>query len=403
MNGEVSGETMKRIYLDNAATTHVKEEVLQAMLPYFGEVYGNPSSLHACGREAYAPVSRARESVAAAVHADEREIYFTSGGTESDNWAIKGAARANRKKGSHLITTAVEHHAVLDSFRYLEKNGFDVTYLPADSYGMVHPQQLAEAIKDQTILVSVMLANNEIGTIMPIKELAAVAKEKGVLFHTDAVQAVGHIPVAVADLGVDMLSMSAHKFHGPKGVGALYIKKGTRIEKYMHGGAQERNLRAGTENVPGIVGMGKAIAVAGRDMDKNTRRIQLLRDRLIEAVLRDIPYTKLNGHPKTRLPNNINFSFEFIEGEALLVSLDLKGVLASSGSACTSGSFEPSYVLIATGVPPERAQGSVRLTLGEDNTEEEIDYTIEAIKETVNRLREISSLFAQKEGETKYV
>ncbi|ADQ05003.1 cysteine desulfurase NifS [Caldicellulosiruptor owensensis OL] len=383
----------KIIYFDHAATTPLKKEVLDEMMPYLTEQYGNPSTIYKLGREAKRAVELARERVAKALNADIQEIYFTSGGTESDNWALKGVAFANRDKGKHIITTTIEHHAVLHPLKYLEGLGFEVTYVPVEPDGIIDPQKIKEAIRNDTILISVMLANNEIGTIQPVKEIAKIAKEKGIVIHTDAVQAVGQIPVDVKDLGVDLLSLSAHKFYGPKGVGALYIKKGTKIHPFSHGGAQERNRRAGTENVAGIVGLGKAIELATQNLSEYAAKLQKLRDKLIDGVLSKIDYVRLNGDRYKRLPNNANFSFEFIEGESLLLMLDMKGIAASSGSACTSGSLDPSHVLLAIGLEHEVAHGSLRITLGEDNTEEDIDYLLEVLPEIVSRLREMSPLY----------
>lgn len=385
---------MNRIYLDNAATTAVAPAVLEAMLPYFTQVYGNPSSIHATGREAHKAVDAARRQVAAAISAQPSEIYFTAGGSESDNWAIKGAAFARKDRGNHIITTAIEHHAVLHTCQWLEKQGFDVTYLPVDEYGMVSPADVEAAITDKTILISVMMANNEIGTIQPIAEIGAIARRRGVLFHTDAVQAMGAIPVDVQALQVDMLSMSAHKFHGPKGVGALYVRKGVKLDVFMAGGAQERGQRAGTENLAGIVGMGKAIELAVAGMADSAARITVLRDKLIKGILERIPDVKLNGHPDLRLPNNINVSVRYIEGEALLLRLDLAGIAASSGSACTSGSLDPSHVLLAIGLPHEIAHGSLRLTLGADTTEADIDAVLDTLPGIVKDLRAMSVLNA---------
>ncbi|ADL42179.1 cysteine desulfurase NifS [Caldicellulosiruptor obsidiansis OB47] len=383
----------KIIYFDHAATTPLKKEVLDEMMPYLTEQYGNPSTIYKLGREAKKAVELARERVAKALNADIQEIYFTSGGTESDNWALKGVAFANKDKGKHIITTTIEHHAVLHPLKYLEGLGFEVTYVPVEPNGIVDPQKIKEAIRNDTILISVMLANNEIGTIQPVKEIAKIAKEKGIIIHTDAVQAVGQIPVDVKDLGVDLLSLSAHKFYGPKGVGALYIRKGTKIHPFSHGGAQERNRRAGTENVAGIVGLGKAIELATQNLSEYAAKLQKLRDKLIDGVLSKIDYVRLNGDRNQRLPNNANFSFEFIEGESLLLMLDMKGIAASSGSACTSGSLDPSHVLLAIGLEHEVAHGSLRITLGEDNTEEDIDYLLEVLPEIVSRLREMSPLY----------
>ncbi len=393
----------QKVYMDHAATTYTKPEVLEEMLPYFTEIFGNPSSVHGFGRQARRALDHARERTAKALNAQPSEIFFTAGGSESDNWAIKGTALANRDKGNHIITTAIEHHAVFDTCKFLEKNGFEVTYLPVDEYGMVAVDQLKEAITDRTILISVMFANNEIGTIQPIEEIGRIARERKIYFHTDAVQAVGNVPIDVEKLNIDMLSLSAHKFYGPKGVGALYIKRGVKILPYIHGGAQERNRRAGTENLPGIVGLGKAIELAVENMADHNARLTSMRDRLIREILSRVEYSRLNGHPTKRLPGNANFSFEFIEGEALLLSLDLKGIAGSSGSACTSGSLDPSHVLLAIGLPHEIAHGSLRLTLGDDNTDEDIDYVIEVLPEIVTRLREMSPLFAQNKGGREFV
>ncbi|HAA65051.1 MAG TPA: cysteine desulfurase NifS [Thermoanaerobacter sp.] len=383
---------MDRIYLDNAATTPVDKRVLEAMLPYYSDVFGNPSSLHSHGQEAKKAIEEAREKVAKALGADSEEIYFTSGGSESDNWALKGVAYALKEKGNHIITTEIEHHAVLHTCRYLEKEGFKVTYLPVDEYGLVKPEDLKKAITDKTILVSIMFANNEIGTIEPIEELVKIAHEKNIYFHTDAVQAVGNVPIDVKKLDVDLLSLSAHKIYGPKGVGALYIKKGVKIHSLIQGGTQERNRRAGTENVPGIVGLGEAIELITKNLDSHINKLKFLRDKLINGILEKIPYTRLNGHPTKRLPGNVNVSFEFIDGESLILNLDMAGICASSGSACTSGSLEPSHVLLAIGLSKELARGSLRLTIGKDNTEEDIDKVLEALPQIVKRLRSISQI-----------
>jgi len=380
------------IYLDNAATTPVDKKVLEAMLPYYSDIFGNPSSLHSHGQEAKKAIEEAREKVAKALGADFDEIYFTSGGSESDNWALKGVAYALKEKGNHIITTEIEHHAVLHTCRYLEKEGFKVTYLPVDEYGLVKPEDLKKAITDKTILVSIMFANNEIGTIEPIEELVKIAHEKNVYFHTDAVQAVGNVPIDVKKLDVDLLSLSAHKIYGPKGVGALYIKKGVKIHSLIQGGTQERNRRAGTENVPGIVGLGEAIELITKNLDSHINKLTFLRDKLINGILEKIPYTRLNGHPTKRLPGNVNVSFEFIDGESLILNLDMAGICASSGSACTSGSLEPSHVLLAIGLSKELARGSLRLTIGKDNTEEDIDKVLEALPQIVKRLRSISQI-----------
>ena len=384
---------MERIYLDNAATTRVRPEVAEAVLPAMTETYGNASSVHSFGREAKKAMEKARAQVAAAIGAKKEEIYFTAGGSEADNWAIKGAAHALRKKGLHIITTAIEHHAVLHTCQALEKEGFEVTYLPVDEYGLVTPEQVEAAIRPDTILVSVMAANNEIGTIEPIAEIGAVCRAHKVLFHTDAVQAVGHMPLDVAAMQIDMLSLSGHKFYAPKGVGALYIRTGVRIENLIEGGAQERNRRAGTENVPAIVGMGKAIELITAEMAEENARISGLRDRLIAGILDAIPESRLNGHPTKRLPGNVNVSIRYIEGEALLLSLDMAGIAASSGSACTSGSLDPSHVLLAIGLPHEIAHGSLRLTIGRDNTQAEIDRVLEELPKIVSRLRAMSPLY----------
>jgi len=381
------------IYFDHAATTPVKPEVLETMLPFFTEKFGNPSTIYSYGRESKKYIEDARDKVAKALGAQSKEIFFTGSGTEADNWAIKGVAYANRKKGNHIITSAIEHHAVLHACNFLEKEGFEVTYLPVDKDGLIDPEQVREAIRPETILISIMYANNEIGTIQPISEIGKIAKEKGIIFHTDAVQAVGSINVNVDDLNVDLLSLSAHKFYGPKGVGALYVRRGTKITSFLHGGAQERGRRASTENVPGIIGLGKAIELATSNLEENTKYVKRLRDRIIEEVLNTIPYVRLNGHREKRLPGNVNFSFEFIEGESLLLMLDMRGIAASSGSACTSGSLDPSHVLLAIGLPHEIAHGSLRITLGPDNTDEEIDYFLSILPEIVGRLREMSPLY----------
>jgi cysteine desulfurase len=381
-----------RIYLDNAATTAVDKRVLEAMLPYYSDIFGNPSSPYSYGQEAKKAIEEAREKVAKALGADADEIYFTSGGSESDNWALKGVAYALKDKGNHIITTEIEHHAVLNTCRYLEKEGFKVTYLPVDEYGLVKPEDLKKAITDKTILVSIMFANNEIGTIEPIEELVKIAHEKNVYFHTDAVQAVGNIPIDVKKLDVDLLSLSAHKIYGPKGVGALYIKNGVKIHSLIQGGTQEKNRRAGTENVPGIVGLGEAIELITKNLDSHINKLTFLRDKLINGILEKIPYTRLNGHPTKRLPGNVNVSFEFIDGESLILNLDMAGICASSGSACTSGSLEPSHVLLAIGLSKELARGSLRLTIGKDNTEEDIDKVLEVLPQIVKRLRSISQI-----------
>lgn len=382
-----------RIYLDNAATTKTSKEVVDAMLPYFTEDYGNPSSIYEIGQRSKEAITKAREQIAQVIGAKTEEIYFTAGGSESDNWALKAAFEAYSGKGNHIITTKIEHHAILHTCEYLEKQGVRITYLDVDENGLVDLEELQKAICPETILISVMFANNEIGTIEPVKEIGMIAKEHGVLFHTDAVQAFGQVPIDVNEMNIDMLSSSAHKINGPKGIGFLYIRKGVKIRSFVHGGAQERKRRAGTENVPGIVGYGVAAKRAAESMEERTKKERELRDYLIERVLKEVPYVKLNGDPVKRLPNNMNFSFRFIEGESLLIMLDMKGIAGSSGSACTSGSLDPSHVLLAIGLPHEIAHGSLRLTLGEDITKEDLDYTLEQIKEIVGRLRELSPLY----------
>ncbi|HOA97752.1 MAG TPA: cysteine desulfurase NifS [Acetivibrio saccincola] len=393
----------KTIYFDHAATTPVSSEVLEKMLPYLKGNFGNPSSIYFLGRESKKAIEEAREKVANAFGANPREIFFTGSGTEADNWAIKGVAYSNRNKGNHIITTSIEHHAVLHACRYLESDGFEVTYLPVDENGLVSPEDVLKEIKPGTILISVMFANNEIGTIQPIKEIGKIAKDRGIIFHTDAVQAVGSVPIDVNDLNVDLLSMSAHKLYGPKGVGALYIRKGVKISSFIHGGAQERGRRASTENVAGIVGLGEAIKIATENMEENNKKLMSLRDRTIEEVLEKIPYTRLNGDRYKRLPGNVNFSFEFIEGESLLLMLDMKGIAASSGSACTSGSLDPSHVLLAIGLPHEIAHGSLRITFGKDNTHEDIDALMDVLPEIVGRLREMSPLYEKVKRGNQYV
>lgn len=384
---------MKRIYFDHGATTRVDDTVAKTVLEAMLENYGNPSSIHSFGRNARKTIEASREKVAALINAQPGEIFFTSGGTESDNLAVKGVALANQKKGHHIITSSVEHHAILHTCEYLEKNGFTITYLPVDKYGMVDPEAVREAINNKTVLVSVMLANNEVGTIQPIKEIAEITKAAGVYLHTDAVQAVGNIPVDVKELGVDLLSLSGHKFHGPKGIGALYIRKGVKIVPVQHGGGHERKLRAGTENVPGIAGLAHACEIAMEDLAGKAARVARLRDKMISNILQNFDHVQLNGHLQKRLPGNANFSFEFVEGESLLLNLDLKGIAASSGSACTSGSLDPSHVLLSMGLTHEVAHGSLRLTLGKDNTEEEVDYFLEVLPDIVNRLRAMSPLY----------
>ncbi len=383
-------------YFDNAATTKVRPEVLEAMLPYFTENYGNPSSIYKISQKTKKAVEAAREQVAKAINAPAaNEVYFTAGGSESDNWALKGIADSYGDKGKHIITTAIEHHAILHTCEYLETKGYEVTYLPVDEYGLVSAEQVKAAIRPDTILVSVMFANNEIGTIEPIAEIGAVCREAGVLFHTDAVQAVAHVPIDVQAMNIDMLSMSGHKFYGPKGIGAMYIRKGIKIPSFIHGGAQERKRRAGTENVPGIVGIGKAIELAAAELDTEMPRLIALRTKLINGILEKVPYARLNGHPDKRLPGNVNISFEFIEGESILLLLDMNDICASSGSACTSGSLDPSHVLLAIGLPHEKAHGSLRLTMGHFTTEEEVDFVLEKLPPIIERLREMSPLYEQ--------
>lgn len=387
------GEEKRLIYLDNAATTRTAPEVVEAMLPYFSELYGNPSSVYEFSQKSKEAITGARETIAKCLGAKTGEIYFTAGGSESDNWAMKAAAEAYRGKGNHIITSKIEHHAVLHTGAWLEKQGFEVTYLDVDENGTVKLEELKKAIRPTTILISIMFANNEIGTIQPVKEIGAIAKEHGIVFHTDAVQAFGQLPIHVDELNIDMLSSSAHKLNGPKGIGFLYIRKGVKIRSFIHGGAQERKRRAGTENVPGIVGYGAAVERAMKTMEARTARERELRDYLIDRVLREIPYTRLNGHRTNRLPNNANFSFQFIEGESLLIMLDMEGICGSSGSACTSGSLDPSHVLLAIGLPHEIAHGSLRLTLSEETTREEMDYVVESIRKIVEKLRNMSPLY----------
>lgn len=383
----------KLIYLDNAATTKTAPEVVEAMLPYFTENYGNPSSVYTFASKNKEAITKQREIIADALGAKADEIYFTAGGSEADNWALKAAAEAYASKGNHIITTKIEHHAILHTGDYLKSKGFEVTYLDVDENGFVKLDELKKAIRPTTILISVMYANNEIGTIEPIKEIGEIAHEHGILFHTDAVQAFGQVPIRVDECHIDMLSASGHKLNGPKGIGFLYIRKGVKIRSFVHGGAQERKRRAGTENVPGIIGLGTAVDRAVRTMKERTEKEILLRDHLIERIQAEIPYSKLNGDRTKRLPNNVNFSFRFIEGESLLIMLDMKGICASSGSACTSGSLDPSHVLLAIGLPHEIAHGSLRLTLSEETTIEDIDYVVDCLKEIVANLRNMSPLY----------
>ena len=383
----------KVIYLDNAATTKVRPEVVEAMLPFYTEYYGNPSAVYEFSTPCKEALAKARETVANSLGAKDNEIYFTNGGSESDNWALIATAEAYASKGKHIITTKIEHHAILHTCEYLEKRGYEITYLPVDEYGTVSIDELKKAIRPDTILISIMSANNEIGTIEPIKEIGKIAHDHGVLFHTDAVQAFGHIPIDVEEMNIDMLSASGHKINGPKGIGVMYIRKGVKIRSFIHGGAQERKRRAGTHNVPGIVGIGTAAKLAKENMAERSAKEIALRDHLIERVLKEIPYTRLNGHRTDRLPNNANFCFRFIEGESMLILLDQAGICGSSGSACTSGSLDPSHVLLAIGLPHEIAHGSLRLTLSEKNTMEEIDYTVDELKKIIERLRGMSPLY----------
>jgi cysteine desulfurase len=391
----------KSIYLDNSATTPLKKEVLDEMMPYLTQNYGNPSSIYKIGREAKSAIESAREKVAKAINADPKEIFFTGCGTEADNWAIKGIALAKEKKGKHIITSKIEHHAVLHTLESLEKQGYEVTYLGVDEYGKISLDDLRASIRPDTILITIMTANNEVGTIQPISEIGAIAKEHGILFHTDAVQAIGSVNIDVKEMNIDLLSLSAHKFGGPKGVGAMFARRNVLPAVFMHGGAQERARRAGTENVASIVGLGKAIELATNNIEEKSAKIRAMRDRLIKEIPEKIPFVKLNGHPTDRLPGNVNFSFNFIEGEALLLMLDLNGIAASSGSACTSGSLDPSHVLLALGLPHEIAHGSLRLSIGEINTNDDIDYVLEVLPGIVQRLRDMSPLYEKVSKEMK--
>ena len=382
-----------RIYVDNAATTKMNAAVAEEMIPFMTEFYGNPSSIYLEGREAKRAVEKSREQVAKAISAEPKEIYFTGSGTEADNWAVRSAASAYSNKGKHIITSSVEHHAVLHTCQDLEKQGYEVTYLPVDEYGRVSVEDLRNSIRPDTILVSIMFANNEIGTIMPVKEIGAVCRENGVLFHTDAVQAIGMCEINVEELNIDMLSLTAHKFHGPKGAGALYVRQGVKLTPFITGGAQERGKRAATENVPGIVGLGKAIELAAENIPERQKKLSELRDYYIEKVLNKIPYSRLNGHPKDRLPGNANISFQFIEGEGMLLRLDMKGISASSGSACTSGSLDPSHVLLAIGLKHEEAHGSLRVSFDETNTKEQVDYIVDELADIIELLRNMSPLY----------
>lgn len=381
------------IYLDNAATTKTAPQVVEAMLPYFSEDYGNPSSVYELAGKSKSAINKGREQIAQVLHAAPEEIYFTGSGSEADNWALKAAFEAYKTKGNHIITTKIEHHAILHTCEYLEKQGAQITYLDVDENGIVKLDELEKAITEKTILISIMFANNEIGTIQPIKEIGMIAREHGILFHTDGVQAFAQVPIDVKEMGIDMLSSSAHKIHGPKGIGFLYIKKGVKIRSFIHGGAQERKRRAGTENVPGIVGYGVAARQAAETMAERAKKESKLRDYLINRIMEEVPYTKLNGDPVKRLPNNVNISFQFIEGESLLIMLDMEGIAASSGSACTSGSLDPSHVLLAIGLPHEIAHGSLRLTLSAETTREELDQVVESIKNIVEKLRNMSPLY----------
>lgn len=393
----------RKIYFDHAATTPVRKEVLEKMLPYFSEIYGNANSQHMFGREAVKAVDEARDTIARLINAKPSEIYFTSGGTESDNWALRGTARAQKAKGKHLIISSVEHPAMIATAKQLEKDGYDVTYLPVDETGTVSPESVKAAIRDDTIFVGVMTANNEVGTIQPIQEIASIVKERKITMFTDAVQAAGVLKLDVQELGVDMMSFSGHKFYGPKGIGVLYIRSGTKIDPVMTGGHQERMKRGGTTNVPAIVGMAEAFHLANEEREKNAAYVKGLRDRFIREVEERIPDVRLNGHRVNRLPANADFSFRYIEGESILFHLDLAGIAVSSGSACSSGSLEPSHVLLAMGVPEETAHGSIRFTFGTDNTEEEVDYAVDVLAETVKKLRAMSPLFKMTEGEKQYV
>lgn len=387
------GEEKKLIYLDNAATTKTAPEVVEAMLPYFTELYGNPSSVYSFSQKSKEAITAGREKIAKTLGASPEEIYFTAGGSESDNWALKAAAEAFKSKGNHIITTKIEHHAILHTCEWLEKHGYEVTYLDVDEYGKVDPIEFEAAIKDTTILASIMFANNEIGTVEPIKELGAIAHSKGVIFHTDAVQAFAHIPINVQEMNIDMLSASGHKFHGPKGIGFLYVSNKVKIGSFIHGGSQERSRRAGTHNVPGIIGMAKAASIANTNMSENIKNISAIRDHIIDRVLAEIPYSRVNGDRTDRLPGNVHFCFRFIEGESMLIMLDQKGICGSSGSACTSGSLDPSHVLLAIGLPHEIAHGSLRLSLSEDATIEDADYVVDELKGIVERLRSMSPLY----------
>ncbi len=383
---------MKKIYLDYAATTPTDPEVVKEMLPYFTNIFGNPSSIHTCGQETQGAMEVARTKLANVINAHDEEIVFTSGGTEADNFAIKGVAYANEKKGNHIITSSIEHHAVLETCKFLESRGFRTTYLPVDEYGLIDPGDVLKAITDKTIMISIMHANNEIGTIEPIAEISKISREAGIYLHTDAVQTTGRIPIDVDALGVDLLSMSAHKLYGPKGIGALYVRRGTKMVSFMHGGGQERRRRATTQNIPGIIGFCKALELAVEGMDAEVSRLTHLRDKLTNSLLEKIDDSRLNGHPTKRLPNSVNISIQFVEGESMCLNLDMEGICASTGSACSSGSLEPSHIILALGVSPERAHGSLRFTLGKWTIEEDIDRVLEALPRVVTRLRAMSPL-----------
>lgn len=381
------------IYLDNAATTKTRQEVVNEMVPYFTELYGNPSSVYEFSNESKKAINQSRETIAAAIGAKANEVYYTAGGSESDNWALVATAEAYQNKGKHIITSKIEHHAVLHTCEYLEAKGFEVTYVDVDENGVLKLEELKKAIRPTTILISIMFANNEIGTIQPIKEIGEIAKEHGIVFHTDAVQAFAHVPINVDECHIDMMSASGHKLNGPKGIGFLYIRTGIKIRSFIHGGAQERSRRSGTENVPGIVGFGKAVEIAMNTMEERAKKESKMRDYLIDRIMAEIPFTRVNGQRKNRLPNNVNVSFQFVEGESLLIMLDMDGICGSSGSACTSGTLDPSHVLLGIGLPHEIAHGSLRLTLNEDNTMEEMDFVVESLKKIVDRLRNMSPLY----------
>ena len=393
---------MNRIFLDYASTTPTDPEVVEAMLPYYSERFGNPSSIYSLGQEAKSAIENAREKIASILGAKREEIVFTSGGTESNNFALKGIVYANENKGNHIITSAIEHHAIIAPCKFLEKRGFDVTYLPVDKYGLINPDDVRKAITNKTILISIAHSNNEVGTIEPIEEIGKIAQEYDIYFHTDAVQSFGHIPVDVNDLNVNLLSISAHKLYGPKGVGALYVRKGTKLTSFLHGGDQERRRRASTENVPAIVGFGKAVEIARDRMNEEAKQLEALRDKLIKGIFEKIDHVRLNGHPAQRLPNNVNVAFEFVEGESMLLNLDMEGIAASTGSACSSASLEPSHVLLALGLPHEIAHGSLRFTFGRYTKNEDIDYVLEVLPKIVEKLRSMSPLYKKENKVTKF-